>query len=130
METNNATREPARDRFAAQEHFLDIEEAAKRLLSEPDKGQNGHRQIALHKTSHTTIALFVFEPGGRIPQHRAHGAVIIQTLQGRLRVATTESNHTLSPGQVLVLAPDVPHDVTAEEASRMLLTVSLAPPKV
>ncbi|RYG26697.1 hypothetical protein EON82_02250 [bacterium] len=126
METNNSTREPARERFAAQEHFLDLDEAANRLLAESDPGQLGHRQIALHKTSHTTIALFVFESGGRIPQHRAHGAVIIQALQGRLRIGTPEGGHTLTHGQALVLAPDVPHDVTAEEPSRMLLTVSLA----
>lgn len=124
---NNAPREPARDRFATHEHFLDLNDAAQRLLEEPLTGRHGHRQIALHKTSHTTIALFVFERGGRIPEHRAHGTVIIQALAGRLNVSAAEATHALVQGQVLVLAPDVPHAVSAEEASQMLLTVSLVP---
>lgn len=127
MTPNDPTREPARDRFATPEHLLDLNEATQRLLAEPATGSHGHRQIALHKTSHTTIALFAFEAGGRIPQHRAHGAVIVQALSGRLRIATPKTVHTLAEGQILVMAPDVPHDVTAEEASRMLLTVSLKP---
>jgi len=127
METNNPTREPARERFATQEHLLDLNEAARRLIEESPAGPQGHRQIALHKTSHTTIALFVFEAGGRIPQHQARGTVIIQALEGRLSVVTPEATQTLSTGKVLVLAPDVPHDVTANEPSQMLLTVALVP---
>ncbi len=128
MEANTPNREPARERFASSEHFFDLGEESRRLLEEPSA--HGHRQIALHKTSHTTIALFAFDAGGGLPEHRAHGAVCLQTLEGRLCVTTPDEAHTLMEGQLLVLAPDVPHDVVAETASRMLLTVSLAPPKV
>lgn len=130
MEAKGPTREPARERFAAPQHLLDLDEAARRLVKESPAGPHGHRQIALHKTGHTTLALFVFDSGGRIPRHRAHGTVIIQALQGRLNIVTPDATHLLSAGMILVLAPDVLHDVTAEEASRMLLTVSLVPPSV
>ncbi len=130
MEPSNPTRDPARERFAALAHLIDLPEAARSLLAESNPGHQGHRQIALHKTSHTTIALFAFEAGGVMPLHQAHGAVIIQALSGHLTVVTAEGAHEVTAGRVLVLAPDVPHDVTAQEASQMLLTVSLAPPKV
>lgn len=131
METpSNTARQPARERFATSEQYIDLNDAVRRLLDEPHAGQHGHRQIALHKTSHTTIALFAFEAGGRIPEHRAHGTVIIQALAGRLNVSAVEATHVLVQGQVLVLAPDVPHAVSAEEASQMLLTVSLVPSSV
>ncbi len=130
MEENSPVREPARERFANAEHLIDLDEASRLLNEEDAQKTNGHRQIALHKTSHTTIAHFIFDSGGGLPRHRAHGAVVIHALEGCLRITTPETNYTLSAGQLLVLAPDVPHDVIAEVASRMLLTVSLIPPKV
>lgn len=123
----NPVREPARDRFAPRELSFDLSDAARRLLEEPHDGQRGHRQIALYKTNHTTLALFAFEAGGHMPEHRTRGSVIIQVLQGSLRISTPDAAHALSAGQVLVLAPDVPHDVAADVASQMLLTVSMAP---
>ena len=123
-QSNNPNREPARDRFATDQRLLDLGAEAQKLLEEPQSGPTGHRQIALHKTSNTTLALFAFDAGGHMPQHRAHGTVIIQVLKGRLRVATPDAEHALSAGQVLVLAPDVPHDVNADDAAQMLLTVS------
>lgn len=125
--TNTAHREPARDRFAAPEQSIDLDEAGRRLLAEPHAGQHGHRQIALYKTNHTTLALFAFEAGGRMPKHRARGTVIVQVLRGSLRIATPDATHALSAGQILVLAPGVPHDVSADEAAQMLLTVSMVP---
>jgi quercetin dioxygenase-like cupin family protein len=124
---NNPTREPARDRFGSHEQFVDLNEAAQQLLQETHPGQHGHRQIALYKTNHTTLALFAFDAGGHMPLHRAHGTVIVQVLQGSLRLTTPEKTHSLTAGQVLVLAPDVPHDVTADQPAQMLLTVSLIP---
>lgn len=120
----HANREPARDRFASQELKLDFDEAAQRLLQESNTGQLGHRQIALYKSNHTTVALFAFEAGGRIPQHQAHATVLIQVLKGAIRVTTSEATHSLSSGQALVMSPDVPHDVVADEPSQMLLTVA------
>src|SRR4051794_32491950 len=99
----NGHREAPRDRFAPAELRFDLAEAAQSLLREPHEGQRGHRQIALYKTHHTTVALFAFEPNGSLPQHQAQGAVIIQVLQGRLRVKTPEAAHDLSSGQLLVL---------------------------
>ncbi|CAN5461319.1 hypothetical protein BH11ARM2_BH11ARM2_17920 [soil metagenome] len=124
---NPPIREPARDRFAPRELAFDLSEAARNLLAEPHDGARGHRQVALYKSNHTTLALFAFEAGGRMPEHRARGTVIVQVIAGHLRLTTPDTTHALSAGQVLVLAPDVPHDVVADEPAQMLLTVSMVP---
>jgi quercetin dioxygenase-like cupin family protein len=123
--STKSTREPARDRFAPSELLLDLNESARLLLEELHEGQHGHRQIALYKANHTTIALFVFEAGGHMPRHQTRGTVLVQVLAGKLKVTAPEGAHIVGAGQVLVLAPNVPHDVVAEEPSQMLLTVAM-----
>lgn len=109
-------------RFAPDEHVFDLKVAAAELKREPS-GQHGHKQIALFKHGPATLALFVFDPGARLEDHVIDGPVIIQTLTGHLSVTTGERSYALPAGALLRLAPGVPHDVQASEASQMLLTV-------
>ena len=69
--------------------------------------------------------LFAFEAGGELTDHSAHGLVTIHVLEGRLMVQADGHDHELGVGQVLILNPDVPHDVRAPEAGAMLLTVHM-----
>jgi quercetin dioxygenase-like cupin family protein len=71
------------------------------------------------------MLLFTFESGGRLPEHRAPGQVVIHCLGGELAVEAGATRHRLSSGEVLVLEPDVPHSVEALADSDMLLTVCL-----
>lgn len=121
-------REPRRrphpsDRFAGAEHLLDLPAVLRALRDEPRSGTNGHQQIALLHHGPVRLVLFAFEPGGRMPEHRAPGWVTIHVLRGALRVRTPNARHELGEGQILSLAPDVPHDVEAAEAADMLLGV-------
>ena len=72
------------------------------------------------------LVLFAFEPGGRLPQHRAPGYVVIHCLRGALAVEVPGGRQQLAEGEALTLDPDVPHDVEALIESEMLLTVCLA----
>jgi quercetin dioxygenase-like cupin family protein len=69
--------------------------------------------------------LFAFDGGGLFEKHSAPGLVTIHTLEGRLTVNAEGVEHRLEPGSVLILDPNVPHDVRAAETSAMLLTVHL-----
>jgi quercetin dioxygenase-like cupin family protein len=71
------------------------------------------------------MVLFAFEAGAGLPAHRAPGFVVIHTLRGRLNVKTLNGNYDLAEGELVMLDPEVVHDVTAAEASDMLLTISL-----
>jgi quercetin dioxygenase-like cupin family protein len=124
MDTPDARRRPRpSDRFAGSEHALDVREALRSLRAEAASGANGHRQITLLHQGPVRLVLFAFASGGRLHEHRAPGWVTIQVLRGALRVRTPAAEHALGEGQILVLAPDVPHAVDASEEADMLLGV-------
>jgi quercetin dioxygenase-like cupin family protein len=121
------TRTHPDERFAAPAHAFDFESAAAELARETSPGFAGHRQKTLYRHGGTTLSLFVFQPGSDLREHRTSGTVFIQILQGRLTVRAAGQQHDLPAGHVLALAPGVPHDLHAEQLTRMLLTVSLQP---
>ncbi|MCC6678910.1 MAG: AraC family ligand binding domain-containing protein [Phycisphaerales bacterium] len=113
------------ERFAASQHRYDLNEVATRLGGELEAGQAGHRQETLYKRGPTTMALFLFGHLTRLPPHRTKGVVVIQVLEGHIQVTADGQAHDLHAGHLLVLAPEVEHDVLARVVSRMLLTVHL-----
>ena len=124
MTTPDVRRRPRpADRFAGSEHALDVREALRALRAEVGPSANGHRQITLVHRGPVRLVLFAFAAGGRMPEHSAPGWVTIQVLRGTLRVQTPDALHQLAEGQILALAPDVPHDVAAREEADMLLGV-------
>jgi quercetin dioxygenase-like cupin family protein len=118
-------RTPPAERFADDVIAFDLVSELEKLLQEDNPGQRGHRQVALYKQGHATIALFHFDPGGSLPEHHAPGTVFIQCLTGEIRVSVSGEPKPLRRGGLLVLAPGVRHDVRATEASTMLLTVCM-----
>ena len=127
-QTPDRLRTHPEQRFLAGDRKVDLNQATAELRAEGRPGGGGHHQKTLYKHGGATIALFLFEAGGRLAEHRTAGTVTIHALDGRLRVAAGGEAHELTAGQLAVLAPGVPHDVTAVEPSRMLLTVHLERP--
>ena len=115
------------DRFAGPHHRFDLDAVAARLASEDAAGVAGHRQQMLYKHGPTSLALFLFGAGTRLPPHRTGGTVIIQVIKGRLTVNAGEQRHDLSAGSLVVLEANLQHEVIAHEESQMLLTVHLDP---
>jgi quercetin dioxygenase-like cupin family protein len=69
--------------------------------------------------------LFSFDAGGHLDRHSAQGLVTIYVLDGRLGIAADGVEHELRARELIVLDPDIPHDVRASEPAAMLLTVQL-----
>jgi quercetin dioxygenase-like cupin family protein len=128
-QTPDRMRQHPEERFRGEHRKIDLNVATDALRAEARSGSGGgQRQTTLYKDGDVTIALFLFEPGGGLAQHKAAGTVSIHALDGRLRVTAGDETYQLTAGQLVVLAPDVPHDVTAgQEPTRMLLTVHLTP---
>jgi quercetin dioxygenase-like cupin family protein len=122
------TRQHPTERFAAPAQAFDLDAAAGELARETTTPHAGHRQKTLYRHGGSSLSLFLFQPGSELREHRTNGTVFIQVLQGRLTVHAAGQRHDLPAGRVLVLSPGVPHDLHAEELTRMLLTVSLQPP--
>lgn len=117
-------RVPPRERFSGKERVFDLEQAFADLPAESTLRQ-GHMQKALYRLGPTTTAIFTFERGGRIDRHRLDGESIMHVLSGCLEIRTPRGTRELGPGEMMLLNPGVPHDLTARRATRMLMTFVL-----
>ena len=130
--SDDRLREPPVERFAADQHAFDVRGEIEVLRAEHAPSAKGHRQKTLYKRDGATIALFLFERGGGLNPHKTNGTVTIHVISGRMRIGTPGLNppgeHILSTDQLVVLAPNVQHDVHALEDSMMLLQVHLHDP--
>jgi quercetin dioxygenase-like cupin family protein len=118
-------REPPRERFAGRSHRFSLDGALAELRAEGHPARAGHRQITLFHRKPVTQVLFSFDPGGRLERHSAPGLVTIHVLEGRLNVEADHIDNDLAQGEVLILAPGLPHDVRSTDGAAMLLTVHL-----
>ena len=124
--SNEPLRTPPSERFAGETHLFSLADELAKLRGEDHPSRHGHRQITLLHRAPVTQVLFSFEPGGHLDSHSTHGLVTIHVLEGRLNVEAAGSEHELGAGELIVLDPDVPHDVRAVEQAAMLLTVHLS----
>ena len=125
MDSVDLQRHHPTERFAGDEHLIDLMATAAALRQEPDRAREGHRQITLFHKEGMSAVLFDFESGGRLSRHAADGLVTIQTIAGRVTVVAGQTSHELPTGSLLVLEPGVVHDVVADSPSQVLLVVHL-----
>jgi quercetin dioxygenase-like cupin family protein len=130
MEHKVPLREHPQIRFAEPVKLFDLEQVAEELMQEPSDMPGGHNQIALYKHGLTTIALFCFQQGGSIPDHVADGTIFLQVVEGVVTVTVAETPQRVQSGQLLVLAPGIPHTIYADVPSLMLMTVSMEEEKL
>lgn len=71
------------------------------------------------------VVWFGFQPGQALREHQTSSQAWIQVLQGKVAFEAGQDRVTLEAGQNVVLAPEVPHAVTALE--RSILQVVLFP---
>lgn len=87
-------------------------------------GSGGHVAKTLAKYDDLRILLVAFEPGGRLARHQAQGRVSIQVLEGQVTTHLGERTVELRTGGILVLEPNVAHEVEAYERSALLVSIS------
>ena len=129
--SDDRLREPPVERFATGQHAFDLRAEIDSLKAEHEPSSRGHRQKTLYKRGGATIALFRFERGGVLASHNTSGTVTIHVNEGKMGIGTpgtVAAEHVLSADQLVVLAPNVQHDVHALEDSTMLLQVHLDGP--
>jgi quercetin dioxygenase-like cupin family protein len=120
-------RQHPEDRLASPVQVVDLAAAAAGLKAEAHASVSGHRQIAVVRHGPVTIIQFVFDEGGLLKEHRAEGVVTIHVLSGRLQVVVDEESRAVGAGELMALAPGVPHSLLALAPSEMLLTVHRLP---
>jgi quercetin dioxygenase-like cupin family protein len=81
----------------------------------------GSTAQTLTKLAGLKLVLIALRAGARIPQHRADVDICIQLLRGRCSVEVGGQALELTAGQAATLARGLPHDVSAQEDSELLL---------
>lgn len=69
------------------------------------------------------IVQFTFDAGELLTEHASPRAVAVQLVSGRMRFTVEGTEHLLSDGDVLYLAPGASHSLVAESACRMTLVM-------
>lgn len=69
------------------------------------------------------VIVLSFPDGFVMREHQSPKTLLIQVLDGRFRLGVQGINHTASPGTLIRLNPNVPHDVEALDAGHLQLTV-------
>jgi quercetin dioxygenase-like cupin family protein len=69
------------------------------------------------------VVLFAFDAGQELTEHTAAVPILLQVLDGRLRVGADGEHVELLPGGLVHIGERVPHTVLALEPSRMVLVM-------
>lgn len=107
---------------SAEESF-DLEALTGAIRAEDAYAREGHGARTLVRAADLRIVLVAMKEGATIKEHRARTTAAVHALRGRVRLRLAERAAELEAGHVLVIPPDVPHDVHALEESAFLLTL-------
>lgn len=85
------------------------------------------RTTALFKARDLEVIRLVLSAGKSLPPHKVPGDITIHCLEGALSVDAGGRARVLKAGELLFLAGDVMHGVTAVTNASALVTVALKP---
>lgn len=102
---------------------LDLKSELHRLRTEDHPWQAGRNAKILVKYPDFRILLVALHPGTHVAEHRAAGAISVQTISGRVLIRAAGRVFDLSEGQMLTLEREIPHDLEALAESAVLVTI-------
>jgi quercetin dioxygenase-like cupin family protein len=106
---------------------LDLREEAAALRREPAWQQGDRNAKTFVKANDLRLVLTTLKQGAVVKEHRAPGSAVVQTLSGRIRLRSRDQDVELPAGSLVVLEPNLPHDVEALEESAFTITIAWPP---
>jgi quercetin dioxygenase-like cupin family protein len=85
---------------------------------------------ALFKSRDLEVIRLLIPAGKGMPPHRVPGEITVQCVSGQVEIGLDDGTALLQPGQLLYLAGDAMHSVTAITDTCVLVTIALATPPV
>ena len=85
-----------------------------------EPGRIGHHTVL--SVDGARVIVLAFEAGQQMREHRTHHPLLLQALDGKVRVTAEGQSYDLGSGGLLYLPNAVPHSVEALEPSRLSLT--------
>ncbi|WP_370936571.1 cupin domain-containing protein [Amycolatopsis sp. cg13] len=90
-------------------------------LAPIEAGKLGHHTVL--DAEGVRVIVLAFEQGHVLKEHRAPRALLLQALDGHLRLTAAGETVDLRPGGLVHLPPSMPHAVEAVADSRLSLTL-------
>ncbi|MDN5750888.1 MAG: cupin domain-containing protein, partial [Pseudonocardia sp.] len=84
-----------------------------------EAGKLGHHTVL--ETAGARVIVLAFERGHHMKEHRAPRPLLLQAVDGHLRITAAERTVDLRPGGLMHLPASMPHAVEAVEPSRLSL---------
>ena len=109
--------------MVSQGTVFELATAERELREEPAYARDGHTARTLVREPDLRVVLVVMRSGGKIAEHRAHETASIQALSGHIRLRVETQLVHLTAGKLLVIAPQLRHEVDALADSAFLLTL-------
>jgi len=77
----------------------------------------------LARSAGGNVTAFAFDRGQTLAEHSAPFDALVHVLEGELVVIIAGEEHSLDPGEVIIMPADVPHAVRAPAAAKWLLVM-------
>ena len=87
--------------------------------------KTGRAGKTLVKEGSLRIAQLALRKGSTLGSHQIAGAVSVQMLTGRLRLATSDGEMILEPGELVAIGAGVDHDTEAVSDCVVLITMAM-----
>ena len=94
------------------------------LLQRVRGNKSKRTESGLLKTGPFRISVVALDAGGKLANHAAAGPFTVQCLLGRVAISVAGGEHRLTTGDLIVADAGAAHDISAEEASVLLVTVA------
>ena len=105
-------------------HQYHLEQQLTALRSDAPIRAHGRDSVTLVKDAGFSLVLVALTQGGRLPEHRAPGAITVLVLGGRVAFTAQGERHELKMHDLITLPMRVPHEVEALEESAILITIT------
>ena len=100
------------------------EKTAKLLLRDAVNYQDGSivsRQIM--KKPNGNITLFSFDKEQSLTEHTSPFEAVVNIVEGEMKIKIGGEPNTVNEGEMIILPPNIPHALTAQQKTKMLLTM-------
>lgn len=77
----------------------------------------------LFKKENFRVVLIIMEPGKKISEHHADGALSVQVIKGQIQFRVPDKTEVLTAGNLLMLDASIRHDLEAQSEAAFLLTI-------
>lgn len=79
--------------------------------------------VTLVKTDYLQVFRYILLKGDEFAEHKVHGEIMVQCLEGVVRFSSSGRTQTLRAGEFVYLAGDDPHALKGIEDASVLVTI-------